>query len=84
MLTRLPPVRAPLTGTDMADLYIRPGDPMAIMNMCSASARVLFQADLESFETVPVSLEGEMIGVIEELETEETCNAQRKASVRGS
>lgn len=62
MLTRFEPIRTGVAGTDFEDLYFRPGDPMAVGNLCSASVKLLFGVELAPFCTAVVDLEGMVLG----------------------
>lgn len=51
MLTRLPPLRVLVGMSDTEDLYVKPGDPIGVNNLCPAIVHSLM-GELSVFQTV--------------------------------
>jgi len=58
MVTRLKPIKKQIGLSGKSDLYVRPGDPMAIKNMCEWAVDHIWKIKLETLESKMVFMEG--------------------------
>jgi len=56
VLTYLKPVTKRVYGTRVVDVYLEPGEPIGVMNLCEPGVQQLLGRTLESLETIYVDL----------------------------
>lgn len=57
MLTKLRPTIETVSGTNLQDAYIIPGEPIGLKHLCTDGVKAIFGVDIPHLTTVRVTIE---------------------------